>query len=282
MVYLNVIYIDVLIVLNIYVNYFLVKATSRISHTSLKTSGLVVSSVIGSLFSLVILLPHISFLLMFLIKAVAAVLIVIIAFGKKKLREYIRLTIYFYIINFSFAGIILSLRYFFDCETITVNNTFVYIDVSLFSLMVFTAVSYFSVCFIRTVVDKGACCQGDFSVIIKNNGRSVSVSGLSDTGNSMTDMFSGKPVIVCSEDIITKLTGDKTEKTDVYDILTASEKIKGTRLVPYSTIDGTGLLPAFKPDEVIIQGNNISRSVDVLIGIKETAGRAVFNPSILS
>jgi stage II sporulation protein GA (sporulation sigma-E factor processing peptidase) len=281
-VYLNVIYIDVLIVLNIYVNYFLIKATSKISHSSLRTSGLVFSSVIGSLFSLVILLPRISFLLMFLIKMASALLIVIMAFGKKSLKEYMRLAIYFYIINFSFAGIILSLRYLFGCEYISVCNTFVYVDVSLFSLMIFTAVSYFTVCFIRNAADRGAGCQGNFSVTIKNSGMSVSFEGLADTGNSVTDMFSGKPVIVCPENIIKIFTGINSGSCDIYDVLAGSEKIKGTRLVPYSTIDGDGLLPAFTPDEVIIRGGNITRNVDVLVGVKETHGKAVFNPSILS
>ena len=41
------------------------------------------------------------------------------------------------------------------------------------------------------------------------------------------------------------------------------------------------MLPAFRPDEVIIRGENTVRTVDAMVGIKETGGRAVFNPSIL-
>ena len=45
------IYLDVLIVLNIYVNYFLLRATAKFTHTPLKTIRCIISSVIGSLFS---------------------------------------------------------------------------------------------------------------------------------------------------------------------------------------------------------------------------------------
>lgn len=277
---LNVIYIDVLIVLNIYVTYFLIKATSKITHSSLKTSGLVISSVIGSLFSLVILIPHISFMMMFLIKAAAAFIIVFIAFPRKRFSEYLRLVVYFYIINFIFAGIIMGLKYFIKPEYISVNNSFVYIDVSLMSLVLFTAAAYFIICGIRQLLDRGTQADGEYFVIIKNGGKMISLDGLADTGNSMTDVFTGKPVIVCSSSALSELVGIKGTD-DMYEFLLNSENIKGARLIPYSTIDGTGMLPAFIPDEVIIKKDKTLRNVDVLIGIKECSAQAIFNPALL-
>ena len=50
----NVIYIDVLIVLNIFINYFLLLATTFFLHQKPKRWRLVVSAVVGSLFSLLI------------------------------------------------------------------------------------------------------------------------------------------------------------------------------------------------------------------------------------
>ena len=97
----------------------------------------------------------------------------------------------------------------------------------------------------------------------------------------MTDVFSGRPVIVCSAEILNELTGAENLSGEIYDFLLNSSKMHGVRLVPYSTIDGTGMLPAFRPDEVIIRGENTVRTVDAMVGIKETGGRAVFNPSIL-
>ena len=89
---MDTIYIDVLIVLNIYVNYFLLKATAKLTHNTPETAGIVISSVMGSLFSLVILIPFSNFLLIFIIKAASAFLIVMTAFRKKSMKEYVRIT----------------------------------------------------------------------------------------------------------------------------------------------------------------------------------------------
>ena len=151
---MDTIYIDVLIVLNIYVNYFLLKATAKLTHNTPETAGIVISSVMGSLFSLVILIPFSNFLLIFIIKAASAFLIVMAAFRKKSMKEYVRITVYFYIINFLFAGIIMGLRGFLKADYISVNNSFIYVDVSLISLVVFTAAAYFIVCGIRMITDR--------------------------------------------------------------------------------------------------------------------------------
>ncbi|MDE5917296.1 MAG: sigma-E processing peptidase SpoIIGA, partial [Oscillospiraceae bacterium] len=52
------IYLDVLIVLNIYVNYFLIKGTGKLTHTPVKTLRCAISSFVGSFFSLTIFLPE--------------------------------------------------------------------------------------------------------------------------------------------------------------------------------------------------------------------------------
>ena len=85
------IYLDVLIVLNIYVNFFLLRATARFTHTPLKTSRCVLSSVLGSLFSLTIFLPVSNFFITLLIKLAAAAVITAMAFGVKNKKHTLKL-----------------------------------------------------------------------------------------------------------------------------------------------------------------------------------------------
>ena len=49
-----IVYVDVLLALNIYVNFFLIKATAKLTSEKIKTSRLILSSLGGSLFSLLI------------------------------------------------------------------------------------------------------------------------------------------------------------------------------------------------------------------------------------
>lgn len=278
---MQIIYVDVLLVLNIYVTYLLVKATARFSHIAIRPVNLVISSVTGSLFSLIILVPHIGTFLMFLIKSCAAFLIVFLAFGKKNIIEYLKTVIFFFVINFAFAGIILALKYFFSPQFIHLNNSFVYMDFSLLSLVIFTAAAYFIICGIRFLVDKSKESQGNFSVIIKNDNKIFTCQGIADTGNALTDVFSGRPVVIfpvsCFSDFEDKQAGSLT----LYEHMINDKSMKGVRLIPYATIGGDGTIPAFIPDEVIIKSDNKYKAVDVMIGINSKETAAIFNPKIL-
>ncbi len=278
---MNIIYVDVLIILNIYVTYFLIKATARFTHSSLKISRLVISSVVGSLFSLIIFIPDINYILMFLIKSAASFIIVFIGFNKTSFHNFIKLVVYFYVINFAFAGIIMGMKYLLNTRYICVNNTFMYIDFSTLNLVVFTAVSYFVICGVRFLIDRNTCSDGNYNVIIKNNNKIISLDGLADTGNSLTDVFSGRPVIVCPEKIINELLEPSDNCSDIYQRLTDTGSIKGVRLIPYSTIDGCSTIPAFIPDEIIIKKNKSCKTVDALIAVKRQEISAIFNPKIL-
>lgn len=280
MILLSVIYIDVLLVLNMYVTYFLLKAASKISHTPVSSFRVTAASVAGSLSSMIIL-ADINFFLIFLIKISVAFVIVIIAFGKQERSHYIKLTASFFTMNFIFAGIIMGLGNISDNDCIYIRNTVIYYDISLTELVVLTAVSYFLICGIRYVLDRSTVTDSIYYVCITNGERSVSVRGLADTGNSLVDAFSGKPVIICSCDILFELTGKDGKTDDIYAFMLSEKNIKGTRLVPFNALSGEGTVPAFIPDRIVISNENTSRNVDALIGINNTQKEAIFNPRLI-
>ncbi|MGN1480963.1 sigma-E processing peptidase SpoIIGA [Porcipelethomonas sp.] len=275
------IYLDVLIVLNIYVNFFLLRATARFTHTPLKTSRCVVSAVIGSVFSLTILLPLSNFFAVLAIKLIAAAVIVAAAFGIADKRQTLKLILYFYIVNFVFAGVIMVLYLTFKPSFMAFNNSYFYVDFSLISLVVFTAVGYFAVTAVRYFMDKGCDTSHHFKVIIRYQSDIFSVDALADTGNSLVDSFSGKPVIICPSESFKRFE-------EVYDEITAENAVNlyenyGIRLIPYSTIGNSGLIAVFSPDEIIITDEETGKKfkAEALIGINPKDTPAIFNPKIL-
>lgn len=278
---MKTIYIDVLIILNIYVNFFLLKATARLTHTPLKTSRCIVSSVIGSLFSLTIFLPDMNFLIPLAIKLGAAVIITALAFGIKDKRQTLKLVFFFYIVNFIFGGIIMLFYLTFRPGFIAFGNTYFYVDFSLLSLVVFTAVSYFAVTAVRRLMDRGCDTKGKYKVVIRQSGKTVSVDALADTGNSLVDIFSGKPVIVCRsadlQDIADLPSEPAVENAELL------YKTNGLRFIPYSTIGNTGMIAVFSPEEIVICDSESGRTkkVDAMIGIDAKDVPAVFNPKLL-
>ena len=277
---MKTIYVDVLIVLNIYVNFFLIRATARLTHTPVKTSRCIAASVIGSTFSLTIFLPRMNFLIPLAIKLAAAAVITAAAFGIKDKSRTLRLVFYFYLVNFLFGGVIMLFYLTFRPGFMALGNTYFYIDFSLLSLIVFTAIAYFAVTLFRRFLDRGCSAGKKYSVVIRHGKKTVSIEALADTGNSLVDMFSGKPVIICRrEDLcgIADFPSDFTaENAEFY-------RKNSVRLIPYSTIGNTGMIAVFSPDEVVIcdRETGKSRRVDAMIGINPKDVPAIFNPKLL-
>ena len=263
------IYIDVLIIVNIYVNYFLLLATSKLTHTPITLKRLIFASVVGSFFSLVILLPKMNFILNMLIKLVTAGIVTGMGFGFG--GKFLKKTAWFFAVNLIFGGIMLGLWLCFRPSFIRFNNNYFYLDFSLLSLIVFTAISYFAVCFVRYLMDRGT--GGEYEVFIRLAEKSVGIKGIADTGNLMTDFFNGKPIIICGRKNIEKILKVPVPQ--------AEDDWKGFRPIPCGTIGGTGIIPVFKADEVIIYSGKEGKKVDAEIGISNEDVEAIFNPKII-
>jgi len=266
------IYIDVLIVLNIYVNYFLLRITAGLTHSPLRTGRCISGAVWGSLFSLTILLPDMGALLPLLIKLAAAVSIVIISFGIRGKKRLFLNTSAFFAANFVLAGTVYGVYSLLKPRFMHFRNGSFYIDFSLLILIVTTAALYFALRLIRIMTDKAPA--GSYRVYIRAGKKILNLSGLADTGNILVDYFTGSPVIICSEESFSELTGRE---------LDISLLPKGFRLLPCTAVSGSGLIPVFRPDEVLIcSGDSGERkAVDALIGFGECGGKAVFNPKLL-
>ena len=268
---MQTIYVDVLIVLNIYVNFFLLKMTSAITHSPLRTLRCIVSSAYGSIFSLLILFPALNSLLATLIKLAAAVTIVMIAFGIHGKKRLFMNTAAFFSANFILAGTVYAVYSWFSPEFMHMENSYFYIDFSMMILIAVTAVLYLAIYIFRRIFVRNMADSGDYRVSIRYKDRNIDLCGLADTGNILTDLFTGSPVIVCDQ-------GKFPEVSDATDKLP-----KGFRLLPCKTVSGSGIMPVFRPDEIIIF-NSVSgekKPVNAVIGLGESKGKAIFNPVIL-
>lgn len=282
------IYLDILLILNIYVNFFLLSATAKFTHTRLPLGRCVLSASLGSLFALIIFLPTMNAFLPLVIKLFAAVVVVWLAFGFKSKKQFLRLVGFFYAINFLFAGVMMALSLLASPNFMMAHNSYFYIDFSLITLVVSTIVAYFSISLLRFFLDRKACAEEKYTVIITNIGKTVTLSALSDTGNTLVDVFTGQCVIICSGGKLplpaeyVELAIDDPEELSRFVL-----SHKGMRLLPFSTISGSGLLPVFAPEKVCIKGENagIIKCVNALIGINfNQIGDydAIFNPTILA
>ncbi len=278
------IYADILIITNIYADFFLLKGAARLTHTPLRNGKCILGALVGSLFSLIIFLPPLNSFLLLLIRLFSALLTVIVAFGGgKSFRELCRLVLVFFFVCFVFAGIEYGLAVLAGGRNMLWRNSTLYVNVSLLTLVISTIIAYFALSLFRYFMDGKNCADKRYDIIICRGGKTASVKASADTCNNLADAFTGKPVIVCGKGSLNRLFGDEIKE----DMIPSAEDpghIPGWRLIPFSTIASGGMLPIFKPSEVIVKEpeSGLLKRVDVYVGVADREMEyAVFNPKIL-
>ena len=163
------------------------------------------------------------------------------------------------------------------------NNASLYLDFSPACLLICTVAAYALTCGIRFLVDRSTVTQGHYRVVIRYGPRVIGMEALADSGNLLMDRFSGKPVILCGGAELEQLVQLEGNLTDPAAYATMAMHCKGMRLIPCATVTGSGVVPVFAPDEVLIceACSGARKPVDALIGIQQERDGAIFNPKLL-
>lgn len=283
-----VIYLDVLILINLYVTYFQILAVSVFTHRKSIWYRKLSAAGIGAVASLSIFIPQEMVLTLTLLKIFLCALIAFVAFGYTGFRAYAVSVLFLMLVSFVFSGLMLCVWLFAAPMKMLFINGTVYFGIDTMTIILSTYAAYGVVRIIRYILDKNGKTDGKYTVIIKNNGRECRLSALADSGNGMVDCFSGLPVIVCRRDMCADVSPPAIEmienNSDISDI--GTQMIKGVRIMPFSTVGKGGLICMFKAESVVIddETNEEKYPVNALIGIV-IGGRqeyeAIFNPKIL-
>lgn len=255
----TVIYADILIVINIIVNYFLLRSSAAIIKCEHKTSRFLLASFAGGIFSLIIYLENIPVIVNITIKFICLSLLVLIAFKIKSFKAYLKCFGAFFLSNFIFAGIMLGVSTALLPNAAIYKNGIVYFDLNIFSLTVASVICYLIIEVISRFTKSKVPEKCIYNIEILYEDKSVKGKALFDSGNTLCDCFSGRPVIIADISFIAPLLDNKD--------LT---EMKNFRLIPFSTIKNGGALPAFMAEKVYIQisGNNTSAE-NIYIAVTE-------------
>ncbi len=278
-----VVYVDILIILNLYINYFLIRATAVITRRKCSRVRCVSAAFVGALGALAILLPEMPFFVVVLFKAALGALIVFIAFSKRqpvrqprqKPADFFICLLFFLVVNFTFAGVMMALWRFAAPLGMVFSNGTTYFNIPIAAIAAFTAAAYFAVRLVRLFADKRLKCDKICEVKISANGGTVTLRGLCDTGNGLCDMFTGKPIIVCDLDKIAPIA--PPEVLDYFN----GKLSESIRIVPCRTISAETLVPLFNA-EILIDGKTADGFAGVTRNPLGDDIDCVFNPKIIS
>lgn len=260
-----VIYLDVLLLSNLWINWLLLWATAKWTHRRLPSRRGCFAAMLGAAFSLVIFLPPMPTAIWLLLRVLSALGIVRIAFGKLSPTDWLRQTFWFGILSLLFCGTV----YAFGTQLLpfgfTIANSAVYMDCSLLALLFATTAAAAIASFSARKRDLPSV--GDWQLHLRIDGKDFCLDALADTGNSLRDVFSGRPVIICSAAQLTPWL------QQFPDAETAAMHCKGFRMLPTTTVTGTQLLPAFTPERIALchprkhSAQDIEHPMDAMLAI---------------
>ncbi len=252
-----IIYADILFLVNLYIDYFILLGVKNFLHIEVKTYRLIISAVLGAAISLFSLLS-LNFLISILLSISSSVAICIVAFGYDSIYKIIKTSVCFYSFSFIFSGIILALINIFNISGTILIGGKVYFDISLIYLLLFTVLSYFISLLIDKIKGRGQNKLNFYTINICHNNKNLSLRTKLDTENNLSEPFSGTPVIVAQKSLFSEIF------PDLGDCL--PEKF---RLVPFKSIGGNGLLPAFLPQEFYLVKNDKKIKINFYIALFE-------------
>ena len=271
-----VVYADVLVALNLYINYFLLYGTALMLRRGISRKRCVIAAVIGAFGSLIIFVPALNFALSALYKIALGAAMTFVAFGKQKPADFAVCALVFMVVNFIFAGVMNALWVFFAPVGMIYENGVCYFNIPIAAMIAFTAAAFFLIKLIKLIFGKFSRKENICEVKIFENGTEITLRGLCDTGCNVEDLFTNTPVIICCYEKISRIIPKNIE--DYFSGI-LGEKI---RLIPCKTVASQTLLPVFKAEKILING----KSAEAFVGIsKAELGEdidCVLNPKIIS
>ena len=281
---MRVIYIDILLLLNFYVTYFLIVGTGCILHRKISVSRRILGSMAGTVSSLMILLPALPLIVNIVLKIAVSLIITLASLGFGNIRIFIKNSVVFFIINCIYAGIMLALWLFCAPLGMIYNNGVSYLDIPFWAVILFTSVSYVILTIIRRVLDSKTNLDKKYQIEIVTSTGKATLTAIPDTGNKLTDFLTGLPVIFCDINICSDICPQEIF-TYLADMNTKNISLQGIRLVPCSTVSGDTLAVCFKPDKLIISDGRNEKEINALIGFTKNGFTgefgAIFNPNLL-
>ncbi len=255
----QVVYIDVLFVLNLFINYFLLLGTGALLRLKMPRWRLLCGASLGGLYSLFIFIPSMGPVYSLLLKLLLSVSIVFVTFKKNGFRFSLRVLGCFYGVNFIFAGFMMAIWIIFKPGRMVINNGVVYFDISFLTLVISTVVSYSILILIAKYLKRDAPNNKVYDIAVSMFGETIETRALLDTGNALTEPFSDIPVAVVEYRYIEPLlpVDMKAFFKDNAGGVTpdVNEAWKGrVRMIPYHSLENMGMLPAFRPDQLKIKG----------------------------
>lgn len=278
------IYLDLLIIINLLMNYLLLWTTGRLIKIDYKIWRLILSASSGTLYTILILFPQWQFWNNIVTYFLVSILMVCLAYWPLWWKHLLKALGYFYLMTFLTAGVLMAgynlnlqsqFREVASSFNLSLQDSWILLlGASVLGLLGKFGWSIFQ----RKIPVESAVV----SLVIIFDGKKLEMEALIDTGNQLCDPLTEAPVIIVElSSLLTILPQEIEEIFSNYDLALNRKEIATAvgntdwanrfRLIPFSAIGSQQeLLIGLKPDEVRFNFKDETFVTDhVIVGVED-------------
>ena len=268
-------YIDVVLLENIIMNYIIILATGMICRVSIKQIRIFLASLLGAIYAILIYVLDLKIYTSQITKILISICMIYIAFNSANIKTMIKQVLIFYLTSFCFGGAAYYLLYCVKPDLIkSINGVLVGtypIKIALLGGILGFFIINISFKMIKSKLNKKDML---YDVDIYYKEEKSSIKAILDTGNLLRDPITNTPVLIVEAQKLKNIISEEI-LNNIENILCGTfkeidEDIK-TRcsIIPFSSIGkNNGMIIGFRPDYIKIHiedGEEIRKKV--IVGI---------------
>jgi len=297
------IYIDVLFLENLVMNYLILLLTAKFSKIRASNLRLLLGALVGAAYVIVlILLPGMKNYYTTFAKVVLSFAIIAVTFSPERLGAFLKTLAIFYVSTFIFAGAAFTFIYINQSGGF-VRNGIVYVFWrSKWTVLFLSIITVGIVIRVFWEIFQYRYARDKLLIPLKISfeNRAVDIEALIDTGNSLYDPLTKMPVVVVEFRVIKDIlpleiksifeNSKENDLSSVTNIVSNSSWFSRFRLIPFTSLGKeNGMLIGFKPDYIEIGESLEKKGVsNVIVGIynrilsKNEKYNALLSPELMA
>ena len=268
------IYLDIVLLENIVLNYIIIISTAIISKSKINILNIILSSFIGGVYAIFNYIANINLAVSVTIKILISICMMVIAFKEYQLNKLLKILMFFYLVSFTFGGIAFMLLFFIDPQSIVMNGNYFVGTYPIKVTVMAGGIGFIIITIIAEIIKNRVGKKVTiYNLEISYRGNLKKMKTMLDTGNLLKEPISNADVVIVekdsligmiSEEILNNITnitkGKWLEKENIH-----SYKLK---IIPFSSLGNeNGILIGFKPDYIKVYNEEEYIRNDILIGI---------------
>ncbi len=194
------IYIDIILLENLVLNYIILIATAIVLKLKLKQYRIFVASLIGAIYVVIYYVINLRWFVFASMKIVLSVVIIYIAFNANNFKNLAKQIIIFYLISFVFAGASLAVIYMVNTHNVSIQNGTIIGTYTLRTVLIGIILSFVIIVISLKFLKRKRSIFCKIKIFL--NGKEIDTTAMIDTGNLLKEPITNIPVVVVESTLL--------------------------------------------------------------------------------